>query len=55
LNEIWGFNSIYRVTILTEVHVLHACEHFSLSKPALQEIIGCFDVFKDRPFWAVLI
>ena len=39
LNEIWGFNSINRVTILTEVHVLHACVHFSLSKPALQEII----------------
>ena len=43
LNEIWGFNSIYRVTILTEVHVLHACEHFSFSKPALQEITYKFE------------
>ena len=43
LNEIWGFNSINRVTILTEVHVLHACEHFSLSKPALQALIYSFD------------
>ena len=40
LNQIWGFNSIYRVTILTDVHVLHACEHFSLSKPALQALIS---------------
>ena len=38
-NLIRGFNSIIRATNLTEFHGLHACVHFSLSKPALQALI----------------